>query len=128
MVNYFEAVLILIIAVVGFLAWKLYNDKKDSEEEVLKVEKEKDEYTALGQGLAEYNQKLQDKKDKIKAEIFELVKAGAKISNHDVAEKLGISRSSVKRYLDELEVENKIKQVGKSGRNVFYTLKEGEIT
>ena len=123
MVNYFEAVLILIIAVVGFLAWKLYNDKKDSEEEVLKVEKEKDEYTALGQGLAEYNQKLQDKKDKIKAEIFELVKAGAKISNHDVLKKLGISRSSIKRYLDELEAENKIKQVGKSGRNVFYTLK-----
>lgn len=31
---YYDVILILVIVVLGFWAWKLYNDKKDSEEEV----------------------------------------------------------------------------------------------
>ena len=121
--DYFYIVLILVVIVLCGVVWYFIKKKNESEREVELAEKERDEYEELGKGLADYNQKLQEKKDKVKAKILELVKAGPKISNHDVAEKLGILRSSIKRYLDELEVENKITQVGKSGRSVFYTAK-----
>ena len=114
--------IILVLAVVALASWvaKLYKDKKESDREVGLVENEKNECVALGQGLAQYNQKLQEKKNQVKEKILELFKTKSEISNHDVAEKLNISRASAFRYLDELEKEGKLKQVGETGAKVVY--------
>ena len=120
--KYFELVLILVIAVMGAWAWCLLKNKKDCEKEILAIEKERDEYADLGKGLTEYNQKLQEKKNKAKETILELFKTKVRISNNDVVKILNISSASVRRYLDDLEVEGKIKQVGKTGQKVFYTV------
>lgn len=121
MVNFLEGVLVLIIIGLLVAVWKLYKDKKESEKEAALAEKEKDEYAELGKGLAEYNQKLQEKKNQVKEKILELFETKLEISNRDVAKKLALSRASAFRYLDELEKEGKLKQVGKTGRNAFYT-------
>lgn len=42
------------------------------------------------------------------------------ISNQDVRKLLGVSDSTACRYLDDLEKENIIKQVGTDGPKVFY--------
>lgn len=44
-------------------------------------------------------------------------------SNEEIREHLGVSRRSVARYLDELEKEGKVEQVGDIGRDVTYRLK-----
>ena len=85
------------------------------------MEKEKEEYMEMGRGLAEYNQKLQEKKNKAKEKILEMVKAKGKTSNRDAAKVLNVSSASVRRYFDDLEAEGKVKQVGKTGQNVVYT-------
>ena len=114
-------ILILIIAVMGVWIWYLLKEKKESEKEVLMLSKEKDELASFGGGLEEYNKKMQEKKEQAKEKIMELFESRGKISNSDAAKALGISRNTVIRYLDELEAESKVKQVGKTGQAVFYT-------
>ncbi len=48
----------------------------------------------------------------------------AKITNNDVEKLLGVSDATATRYLDELEKQGKVRQVGKTGRSVYYQLKQ----
>ena len=63
------------------------------------------------------------RKRKNKEKILKFFKENEKVTNNDVEIMLNISDSTAERYLDELEKENKIDQVGTTGRNVFYTSK-----
>ena len=116
--DYVYGILILIIAGMSVWIWKLSNEKR----EVKLAKREAEDNVELGKGLAEYNQKMQEKKDLAKAKILEIMKAG-KISNRDVAKGLLVSSATAVRYLDELEAEGKVKQVGKTGKWVVYSLK-----
>ena len=120
--NYIYLVLILVIIGMGIWIWYLLRNIKEGEREVLAVEKERDEYTEMGKGLSDYNQKLQEKKNLAKDKILEIFKTKKKISNNDVVRLLEISSATAVRYLDELEKEGKAKQVGKTGRKVFSTI------
>ncbi|QSH39538.1 winged helix-turn-helix domain-containing protein [Candidatus Kaiserbacteria bacterium] len=42
------------------------------------------------------------------------------ITNSDVRELLNVSDATATRYLDQLEDEGKIEQIGETGMNVFY--------
>jgi len=124
-------VLVLVIAGLGVWVYKLYQDKKESDREAEALAKEKDEIAEMLQaasakasasqgGLAEYNQKLQEKKEQAKQKILNLLKSKGKIGNSDAAKSLGLSSATIRRYFDDLEAENKVKQVGKVGQQVFY--------
>lgn len=55
-------------------------------------------------------------------ESFGMAQDGnVRISNDDVQKLLGVSDATAERYLDELEDEGKLKQVGKTGQSVFYS-------
>lgn len=58
--------------------------------------------------------------EKKKQRILELFKDKNKITNNDVEKMLGVSDASATNYLQELEDEGKIKQIGKTGRSVYY--------
>lgn len=64
-----------------------------------------------------------ENKEKILASFANLESAGGdgRVSNNDIEKLLGVSDATATRYLDELEKEGKIHQVGTSGRSVFYT-------
>jgi len=130
--DFLNLVLGLMIIILGFWVWKLYQNKKQGEGEARALEKEKDELEQMLQsisakapasqsGLADYQQKLQKKKEQAKAKIMQMLKEKGKISNSEVAKALNISSATVRRYFDELEAENKAKQVGQDGRSVVYT-------
>jgi predicted ArsR family transcriptional regulator len=63
------------------------------------------------------------RKDANKQKIMELLKEKGELSNADIRAALGVSARSVVRYLDELEHEGKVEQVGKIGRAVNYRVK-----
>ena len=44
------------------------------------------------------------------------------ITSENVEKLLDVSGATARKYLNELEEENKIKQIGKTGRGVYYTL------
>ena len=62
-------------------------------------------------------------KEENKAKILEFLQNNERVTNNEVEDLLGVSNATTERYLDELEEEGKIKQVGTVGRNVYYILK-----
>jgi predicted HTH transcriptional regulator len=60
-----------------------------------------------------------NKKENIK-KLEEYILKNNKISNDDVENLLGISNTSSWRYLDELEKQGKIRQVGNTGKHTYY--------
>jgi len=65
--------------------------------------------------------KIQERKQKKLDKIIELLETKPQITNQDVQKLLRISRATSFRYLDILEKQNKIKQVGNTGKWVFYS-------
>ena len=86
----------------------------------------------------ESKEALTERTEKRKEKILEFMKSEAfhqkelkacDIADHkkgatceDIEKLLEVSGQTARKYLDELENENKIKQVGERGRNVYYTL------
>ena len=58
-----------------------------------------------------------------KEKILEFLRENEKVVNNDIEKLLGVSDSTATRYLDELEKENKIEQIGTTGNAVYYVLK-----
>lgn len=98
-------VLILIIVGMGVWIWYLLKNKKENKGEAV---------------LEKHNEEMQARKKEAEDKIMALFVSREKIDNGDVQELLKISQSSATRYLDDLEAEGKIRQVGKTGKYVFY--------
>ena len=65
--------------------------------------------------------KIQERKSKKLDKIMTLFNTNPQITNKDIQKLLRTSRVSAFRYLNTLEQENRIKQVGNTGKSVFYT-------
>ena len=65
--------------------------------------------------------KIQERKRKKLDKIMTLFETKSQITNKDIQKLLRTSRVSAFRYLNILEQENRIKQVGNTGKSVFYT-------
>ena len=65
--------------------------------------------------------KIQERRRKKLDKIMALFEAKPRITNRDIRRILRVSRATAVRYLDILERENRIKQVGNTGKSVFYT-------
>lgn len=72
-------------------------------------------------GLIE--QQAEEKRRNKEAILGLMVSGNQPLTDDQVEKMIGIPESTVTRYFDELEKEGKIKQVGKTGRDVFYKLK-----
>ena len=59
-------------------------------------------------------------KQERKEKILEMLVLKAPIVNNDVEKLLSVSDATAERYLQELENEGKLKQVGKTGKYVYY--------
>jgi len=131
------AVWVLIKKRVGELEIELKRTEKEMEEErtllrSCELRTSKEEGVAFN--LADFNRKTQEIKENRKQEVFkELEKRGSPsrkatdeqgtIKTNEVADLIDISRATAFRYLEELEKEGKIEQIGTFGRNVEYRVK-----
>ncbi|MFH0968955.1 MAG: winged helix-turn-helix transcriptional regulator [Patescibacteria group bacterium] len=96
-------VIILIIAVLVGIAIGIYFGRK--------------------KGIGNINQERADLKNERKNKILEMLKTSARVSNNDVQKLLNVSDATATRYLEELETEGKVRQIGEKGRFVEYELK-----
>ena len=55
--------------------------------------------------------------------ILKFIQENQRITNNDVEKLLGVSDATATRYLDDLEKEEKISQIGDTGQGVYYILK-----
>lgn len=77
--------------------------------------------TAVGMCATALDQTVRKNVNKEKAVSF--FREKGHVSNAELREALGISERSAVRYMDELEKEGKVEQVGNTGRGVTYRLK-----
>ena len=65
--------------------------------------------------------KQTEEKEQNKEAILGLMESGNQpLTNEHIRQMLGISEATATRYLDEMEKEGKVKQVGRTGAHVFY--------
>ena len=77
------------------------------------LQTEKDDY------FSEQEKKKQENLEKMR----EYIKGKTKITNNDIKKLLGVSDATVIRYLNELEKEGLIEQMGETGQSVYYKVK-----
>lgn len=65
-------------------------------------------------------EKQSEEKEDNKRRILGILETQTPLTNNHIEQLLGISDATATRYLDELEKESKIRQVGKTGRHVYY--------
>lgn len=61
-----------------------------------------------------------EEKENNKNRVLVILGNKGQITNNDVEEALSVSDATASRYLTELEEEGKIRQVGNTGRGVYY--------
>lgn len=103
----------IIVLLIGFGAGYWYG-KRRVRGEKLKVGESR-EVSGLSQAEVE--------KEKNLDKVMEMFSPGRELTNDDVEKALGVSDATATRYLDKLEKEDKIVQIGKEGRFVKYRLK-----
>jgi Fic family protein len=64
------------------------------------------------------------KKAENKNKIIDLLREKGEIKNDDIEGLLGVSDATATRYMDELEDEGKVVQVGSAGYQVHYIIKD----
>lgn len=74
-------------------------------------------------GIGKVNQERKQEVERAKGKIVDLFGSRDAIANIEVRKLLGVSEETAFRYLDELEKDGKIEQIGALGRNVEYRLK-----
>ena len=55
-------------------------------------------------------------------EILAYARGKESVTNDEIEKLLGVSDATAERYLNELEGKGKLRQVGKTGKSVYYTL------
>ena len=117
----FTFILVLIVGVVIGVIWSMRKSKKDSKPNT-NTQTEKS-------GMTDLIDKEKTEKENNKNKILEFLKNGLtdsanplQITNNDVEKLIGVSDATAERYLNELEQEGKIKQIGLTGQSVHYEL------
>ncbi len=108
--------IILILAIIGLGIWVWTLKRK-----VAQVEMEKE--TALAEtGVAGINEKRIQEKNERKEKILAFLRTNGKATNNEIEKLLGVSDASATSYLEELEKESKVRQIGEIGAGVYYEL------
>lgn len=122
--NYF---ILIIVAIVSFIIGRMTakNDGMLGKEEL--SEMQKDAREALTERTEKRKEKIIYILENAAVHQEELMACGVEdiakgITSANVEKLLDVSNATARKYLNELERENKIKQIGTSGEGVYYTL------
>ena len=119
-----DYLLLIIIGVVAVFSFVFWVAKKDAAEYGTAA---KEEFVGICKLAIETASEKEARKQKVMA-LFEEKNPSTgsgrvELSNSEIRKALGVSSRTAVRYLDELEAEGKVKQVGNTGNAVTYRLK-----
>jgi len=108
--------LFIIASVVGIFIFVLVISRREAGRHGTST---KEEFVGICKSAVETASHKESRKQKVLA-MFE---GGRELSNAEIREALGVSSRTAVRYMDELEKEGKIEQVGTVGHAVTYRVK-----
>lgn len=76
-----------------------------------------------GSSIAAYTDQRSNEKQNRKERIMTFLKEKGTITNNDVEKLLGIADATATKYLQELEREDRVEQIGTRGRFVHYKIR-----
>ncbi len=94
-------IILIIVGIAGVVLGNYFGRRR-------KVEKESRE-----------REDVEKKKENLE-KVREFFAGQGRVANNDIEKLLGVSDATATRYLDELEKEGLIRQVGKTGKHVYY--------
>ena len=109
----FQTILIIAVVVLGILLWLARRDAKRHGTRTA------EELVGICTVAIDTTVRKRANLDK----ILGLLEGQRELSNSEIRRALGVSSRTAVRYLDELEKEGKVEQVGKIGHTVTYRLK-----
>lgn len=77
-------------------------------------------YAASRKRKANFISEQHEEKERNKQAIYELLETNHPLRNNDVEAMIDISDATATRYFDELQKEGKVRQVGRTGKHVYY--------
>jgi len=114
----------IIIVTLALAALWYWHKLRETRRELARTQKElTQERQLFSGGFEEYNKKMQEIKEQRKQRVISEL-AIRTLQTNDVAELLDVSRTASFRYLEELEKEGVIEQIGKTGTKVSYQIKK----
>jgi len=99
-------------------------ERQEELERVRREKAEEEREVIEANSLTAFNERRARKRRERKDRILEALREEGQLQNKDVANMFGVSRNTAYNYLEGLETEGKVKQVGESGRGVTYTLSD----
>lgn len=127
--NYIILIVVAIACfVLGRMSKKVFGTK--SENELKEMREEAREALAertenRKQRILEFIQSETIRQEQIKGcDLEPSIVQENRVDSGDIGKLLGVSGNTARKYLNELEAENKIKQIGDSGRGVYYIIKD----
>lgn len=97
----------LAVVIVGAIIWFLIKEEKPV--------KARERQKAAADQIEKHRANL--------AKVLNMAQISHQLTNNDIERTLGVSDATATRYLQELEDQGKIEQVGSEGRYVFYRAK-----
>ena len=107
---------IAVVALLGMGVWLIVDSRLARDEYAKRT------YTPLSGVTTSLIEKQAEEKRRNKEAILGILETQSPLTNNHVEQLLGISDATAERYLQELENEGKVRQVGKTGKYVFYEL------
>jgi len=121
--NSFSIFLLGVVLGVGVVWVMLKGRIRELELELKRTERENEEQVKIVSGFEDFNRRQEEIKEVRKQKVLGELAEQGKIKTNQVADFLEVSRATAFRYLEELEKEGRIEQIGAYGRNVVYKLK-----
>ena len=128
---------LIIAGVLGYMFGKRFAERRKSEHSFAEVSKDEMESILKKSGKA-LTERTEERKEKIlemmkgeaehqrELQACNLSQKSSQVTSEDVEKLLDVSNDTARKYLNELEDENKIEQIGIRGVGVHYKLRIGE--
>ncbi len=107
---------LIIMGIAGMILGTYFGRKRTSNTSLIRANKR---IRSEGEKENNVREDVEKKKENLE-KVREFFAGQRRVANDDIEKLLGVSDATATRYLDELEKEGLIRQVGKTGKHVYY--------
>src|SRR4030042_1998277 len=111
-----DYLLLIIIGVVAVFSFVFWVAKRDAVEHGTAA---KEEFVGICKSVVETASQKEARKER----AFALLRERGELSNVEIRAELGVASRTAVKYMDELEKEGKVEQIGSVGQGVVYRVK-----